>query len=89
MVAFAVCRNELSETGLEPEYVVNTIAFAEQAGVGSVRLYIAQRRRNLIRLEFTAVVSLLDLAIMSRQAQAIAADLHNLAMWEPESATEQ
>ena len=80
---------EVVETGNEPEYVINCIARAEPAGSGTVRLFMGSRRSRTVKVEFSVVVTLADLASMASEGQAIAADTHNLMMWQDDKNSEQ
>lgn len=73
---------ELIETGTEPEYFITHLAKAEPLKNGLMRLYIASERRDHLRLEYTVVVSPRELAEMCRAGLLIAADMHNLFMFQ-------
>jgi hypothetical protein len=49
--------DELYETGTEPEFFIQRIAKVEVAEEAVFRVYIASRRRDCLRLEFTALMT--------------------------------
>lgn len=73
---------DLYETGTEPEFFVQKIAKAEPVNDGMVRVYLSTMRQNHLRLEYTVLVTITDLAEMGRECLRIAAEGHNLLLWE-------
>lgn len=70
------------ETGLEPEYLITDIVRAEPVGGGMMRLYLATKKQNTLAVQFTVVGALGDFFRMAKQVQDMAADRHNLEMWQ-------
>lgn len=75
------CDGELYETGTEPEFFACRIAKAEPVTTDMVRLYIASRRHNHLKLEYTLLIPLTDLAEAGRECLRIAGEAHNALMW--------
>jgi len=75
-------RSQLVESGLEAEYLITDIVRAEPVGDGMMRVYLASRKHRTLILQFTVVASLQDFARMAKQVLEMAADAHNLAMWD-------
>jgi hypothetical protein len=82
----------LVENGLEPEYLITDIVRAEPVSGGMMRLYLlylAVRKHKTLVLQFTVIASVQDFATMSKQVMQMAADRHNLALWQDMDGGEQ
>jgi hypothetical protein len=60
-------RLDVFETGNEPDYYITDILRMEPAGEHDIRIYLASRRNNVLRLEYSAVVSRDALRPMAQQ----------------------
>lgn len=65
---------ELIETGTEPEFFITDICKAEMVSKDTVRIYACSKRGNVMRLEYTAVMSLADLMANCQRCLSMARD---------------
>jgi hypothetical protein len=73
---------EVIETGSEPEYFVSKLLKYDHMPNGLIRLYFAsQRAKNVVRLEYSVIISKEDLVFMAREAINIVGDAHNEAQF--------
>ena len=73
---------EMLETGTEPEFFVTDVVAGESLPGGNVRMYCCARKRDKLILLYTVVVPIENLAVMARQSAQIAAEAHNIALWD-------
>lgn len=73
---------DLIETGLEPEFVVSELAWAESINGGSaVRLCFAHKKHGHLVAQYTAVMSIVDLVTMMKTAGEVVAKQGGLLAW--------
>lgn len=65
------------ETGAEPEFFATSIAKFEPLDEGLIRLYLATKKRNTLRLEYTVIIPRLALIDMARMCLFLATESHN------------
>lgn len=72
---------DVIETGLEPQFFLDTVAKAEPAGSGAVRVYFACHKHGIAVVQFSVVASATDFVRMAKQVLELAGSLNNGAIW--------
>lgn len=68
----AAAQRETFERGTEPDFSINDIARWEDAGDGMIRIYVASRRGNLGKIEYSFHCTPDTLGRMARRCMEIA-----------------